>query len=105
VAQNNADQCRLRALRKPRKARVPDSKVLRECGWPAFDGAQCKASDAIDAAELRCTEFRAHSVGDLAVKLQFAAVLYDLAGAGIDGRAVAAAISDAVRLAQKGGAA
>jgi hypothetical protein len=100
------DRSGLRAVQADlRKVEAGEAKILRAHGWLALDKIQRKAGDAMDAAELRCTRFRARSVGDLAVKLQFAADQYGLADAGIDGLAVASVISDAVRLAKKGGAA
>jgi hypothetical protein len=101
IAQNKADRCRRRALRQPRKAGITDAKILRAHGWPALAKAERKASDAMDRIELLCTHFSARTVGDLAAKLLFAAYYYDLEGPGIDGDAVASAISDAVRLAKR----
>jgi hypothetical protein len=105
AASTKADRCKFRAFRQSRKAGASDAKILRAHGWPALNKVQRKASDEMDRIEFRCIRFRARTAGDLAAKLLFAAYHYDLGGSGIDGLAVTSAISDAVRLAKKGGAA
>jgi hypothetical protein len=91
-----------------RKAQGIEAAILRDHGWWPLKAAARKANDEMDRLENRCTQFPARSVADLAAKLQFADQQYDLTGDAPEdfgAAALASAISDAVRLAKKGGAA